>query len=194
VTGVPGGCNYLQALHGFDPSVTGHDHRFGGCENLKNIYFIVKSALWPQRPRLIDPATAFRPATSSGLTKGQARYQDRLKQDRYLVLDEIELGHMGGNVWVDERMPAISLVSFSKRTEGPEYRICDGIVVSRKEFLKLRSHNCKFIKGVERNAGCQIIIPNEMHDFQQQREIGFWGMRKNVNFAKWSIEKRLGRF
>jgi hypothetical protein len=113
-TGVVGGTNYLQALHGFDPSVTNHEYRFGGCEGLKNIYFVVKSALWPQRVGKIDPTTVFRPATSTGLTKAQIRFHSNLERQIRHVNDEIELGALGGNIWVGEKKPTISFVSFSK--------------------------------------------------------------------------------
>jgi hypothetical protein len=115
-TGVVGGCNYLQALHGFDPSVTNHEYRFGGCESLKNIYFVVKSALWPQRAGKINPMTLFRPATSTGVTKNQVRFYAELERRIHMVNDEVELGALGGNVWVGEQKPTISFVSFSKTT------------------------------------------------------------------------------
>ena len=115
-TGVVGGCNYLQALHGFDPSVTNHEYRFGGCESLKNIYFVVKSALWPQRAGKVDPTTLFRPATSTGVTKGQIRFYTELERRIDIVNAEVELGYLGGNIWVGEQKPTISFVSFSKTT------------------------------------------------------------------------------
>lgn len=113
-TGVVGGCNYLQALHGFDPSVTNREYRFGGCESLKNIYFVVKSSLWPQKVGKIDPTTVFRPATSTGVTKGQIRFYNELERRIQLVEDEVEIGNLGGNIWVGEKKPTISFVSFSK--------------------------------------------------------------------------------
>jgi hypothetical protein len=119
-TGVVGGTNYLQGLHGFDPSVTNHGYRFGGCEGLKNIYFVVKSALWPQRRGRIDPSTVFRPATSTGLTKAQVRFHSEIEGRIKQVKDEVELGALGGNIWVGENKPAISFVSFSKLREGRE--------------------------------------------------------------------------
>jgi hypothetical protein len=117
-TGVLGGCNYLQALHGFDPSVTNHEHRFGGCVSLKNIYFVVKSSLWPQKVGKIDPTAVFRPATSTGVTKAQIRFYTELEHRIQKVNEEVELGYLGGNVWVGEQKPTISLVSFSKTTGG----------------------------------------------------------------------------
>jgi hypothetical protein len=67
------------------------------------------------------------------------------------------------------------------------------MVVSRKELLKLTSKGNRFIKGVERSVGCTIEIPEEMHRYQDHREIGFWGLRDNVSAAKRCIEERLGR-
>jgi hypothetical protein len=67
------------------------------------------------------------------------------------------------------------------------------MVVSRKELLKLTSKGSRFIKGVERSVGCAIEIPDEMHKYQDHREIGFWGMKENVRAAKLCIEQRLGR-
>jgi len=67
------------------------------------------------------------------------------------------------------------------------------MVVSRKELLKLTCKGGRFIKDVERRAGCTIEIPVEMHKYQHHREIGFWGMRNNVSAAKKCIEQRLAR-
>jgi hypothetical protein len=74
---------------------------------------------------------------------------------------------------------------------GDEYRICDGMVVSRKELLKLTSKSSRFIKGVEQSTGCKIEIPGEMHQYQDHREIGFYGPKGNVSAAKRCIEERL---
>jgi hypothetical protein len=68
---------------------------------------------------------------------------------------------------------------------------CDGMVVSRKELLKLTSKGSKFVKGVERSTGCTIEIPGEMHQYQDHREIGFCGLKGNVSTAKRCIEERL---
>jgi hypothetical protein len=67
------------------------------------------------------------------------------------------------------------------------------MVVSRKELLKLTSKSSRFIKGVERSTGCTIEIPDEMHKYQDHREIGFWGLEENVSAAKRCIEERVGR-
>jgi hypothetical protein len=74
----------------------------------------VKSALWPQKVGKIDPTVAFRPATSTGVTKAQVRFYAEVEHRIQMVNEEIELGVLGGNVWVGEQKPTISLVSFSK--------------------------------------------------------------------------------
>jgi hypothetical protein len=98
--------------------VTNHEYRFGGCEGLKNIYFVVKSALWPQKVGKIDPTAVFRPATSTGVTKAQVTFYAEREHQIQMAEDEVELGELGGNVWVGEQKPTISLASFSKTRGG----------------------------------------------------------------------------
>lgn len=202
IHGVNGGVNTLQALHGFDPSVTLHDYRYGGCPGLKEVFVVVKSKLWLHKQGEINSSMTLRPATNEGLTKGQARFKERLEGEIVRVEAEITLLRVGDNVWKGDKMPTFKFVSIAPVAWGVNLREPDGMTVSRKDLFKLRYASRKdsfkpshsgwaFMKHTEDVTGCEIFVPEEEYRGEDPREIGFWGVRKSIDAAKKAIEERL---
>jgi len=189
--GVQGGVDTLQALHGFDPSVTIHDFRYGGCLGLKEVFIVVKSKLWPYKQGEIDQSVTPRPATNEGLTKGQVRHKAQLENNIALVEAEIPLPRVGDNVWVGENKPTFKFVSLASVARGVDPSEPDGMTISRKDLGKLRRGDWAFVRGIEAATGCEVFIPEEEYRGEDPREIGFWGVRKNIDAAKKAIEERL---
>jgi hypothetical protein len=189
--GVDGGVDTLQALHGFDPSETLHNSRYGGCPGLKEVFVVVKSKLWPRKHGEIDYSVTFRPATNNGLTAGQVRFKTILEQRIARVDAGIALPRVGENAWTGENKPSFKFVSFAPVAWGIDRREPDGMVISRNSLWKLRRGDWAFAKRTEAITRCEILIPEEEYKGEDPREIGFWGTRKSIDAAEKAIEERL---
>jgi hypothetical protein len=189
--GVNGGVDTLQALHGFDPSVTTHDFRYGGCPGLKEVFIVVKSKLWLHKQGEIDQSVTLRTATNEGLTIGQIRYKFLLERKLALVAVEQVMPRVGKNVWTGKNKPTFQFVSFAPVACGVDPGEPGGMTISRKDLGKLRRGDWAFVKRTEAVTGCEIFIPEEEYHGEDPREIGFWGVRKNIDAAKKAIEERL---
>jgi hypothetical protein len=98
---------------------------------------------------------------------------------------------VGQNIWVDNDKPTLKFVSFAKVLWGVDPREPDGMTVSRKNLFKLRRGGWGFIKRTEVATGCKKFIPDEEYRGEDPREIGFWGVQKNIEAAKKAIEEQL---
>jgi hypothetical protein len=188
--GVDGGVDSLQALHGFDPSKTLHDSRYGGCPGLKEVLVVVKSRLWLRKQGEINNSVTLRPATNNGLTKGQVAFKAGLEHRICRVEAEIPLPGVGDNIWTGDEKPTFSFVSFAPVAWGGSREI-DGTTVSSKDLWKLSRGDWGFIKRIEATTNCEIVIPDEDYRGENRREIGFLGSRKSIDAAKKAIEDRL---
>jgi len=189
--GVDGGVDTMQALHGFDPSETLHDSRYGGCPGLKEVFIIVKSKLWLLKQGMIDDSITLRPATNNGLTKGQISFKATFERRIARVEAEISLPGVGENVWVGDQKPTFKFVSFAPIAYGVDPQEYDGMTISRKNLWELRRGDWAFIKRTEAVTGCEIIIPDEEYHREDPREIGFHGVRTSIDAAKEAINERL---
>jgi hypothetical protein len=68
----------MQAIHGFDSSVTSHKDRYGGCKGFKDSLVVVNSNLWPRGEGQINASVGMRTATSDILTVGQVRFKEHI--------------------------------------------------------------------------------------------------------------------
>jgi hypothetical protein len=143
-----------------------------------------------------------RPAANEGLTKGQARFKERLEGGIARVEAEITLPRVGDNLWKGDKMPTFKFVSIAPVAWGVNLREPDGMTVSRKDLFKLRYASRKdsfkprhsgwaFVKHTEDVTGCKIFVPEEEYRGEDPREIGFWRVRKSIDAAKKAIEERL---
>jgi hypothetical protein len=181
----------MQALHGFDPSETLHDYRYGGCPGLKEVFVAVKSKLWPRGQGEIDDSVALRLATNAGPTTGQVRFKAGLERDIARVQAEIRMPGVGPNVWIGDKKPTFEFVSFAPIARGNDSRVRDGMMVSSKNIRKLRAGDWVFVKRLQANTECEIHIPDEEYPREDPREIGFWGTRQSIDAVKLAIEERL---
>jgi 2EXR family/KH domain len=191
IYGVNGGVDTLQALHGFDPSVTLHNHRYGGCPGLKEVFIVVKSKLWQYKQGEVDSSVTLRPATNEGLTRGQMRFKSSLEHEIALVETETPMPRVGENIWTGDAKPTFQFVSFANVLWGVDSREPDGLTVSRSHIRKLSRDNWEFIKRTEAITGCEISIPDEEYRGEDPREISFRGVRKSIEAAKQAIVKKL---
>ncbi|KAE8442750.1 hypothetical protein EG329_002890 [Mollisiaceae sp. DMI_Dod_QoI] len=192
--GVDGGVDTMQALHGFDPEVTTHSHRFVGVPGLKEVMFVVKSRIWPHGPEEIDDKCILFPTDSNGITPGQGRFKWRLLTDIALV----ELGqgiyvNGGKNIWVGNDKPTFSFASIRPITVGNDLKVCDGIAVSKKDVAKLRRKNWEFLEQLQRRARCDITVLLEEYRGEDPREIALVSDANGVAIAKAEIFKFLGK-
>jgi hypothetical protein len=189
--GVDGGVDTMQALHGFDPSETLHESRYGGCPGLKEVFVIVKSKLLQLKQGEIDNSVTLRSATNGGLTKGQVTFKATFKRWIARVEAEIPLPRVGENVWTGDQKPTFKFVSFAPIAYGVDPQEYDGTTVSRKNLWELRRGDWAFIKRTEGVTGCKIIVPDEEYPREDPREIGFHGVRMSIDAAKKAINERL---
>lgn len=113
--GVNDHISFMQALHGvFPPLVRETDTMKWTqcCAGLKEVFWVVPSAIFPVRQGGIDATVSMRPATTNALTKDQ-RW---CKKDTLWAVKMVEDGKFcsGVNLWAVDKLK-FSFVSFAPR-------------------------------------------------------------------------------
>lgn len=200
---IDGGIDTMQALHGFDESISSD---FQVNIGLKEVYFVVKSKLWPNaaqpyqslgkggvlEPRVqLNPQMTFRPATSNGLTNGQARFRTIVEAEIKNLKSGFGINGVGVNKWVGGDLPNFHFVSVAPKTIASDSRVYDGTCVQRGIIRNWEKNGWRFLRGVEKSSGCVIRVPPQEYHSEDPREIGFFGTRASVDSAKAAIQQHL---
>ena len=188
--GFDGGISPLQALHGIDKDVAeGNDWAWPGYAGLKEVYFVVKSNLWPLEAGQIDASVCFRPARTDGITKGQIKFKEKILEALKDVNQTGGPERVGEKKWIGKDKPKFSFVSLSP--PSVDEKIHDAIAVNSKDVRKLNARGWAFMKELEKSTGCIAQVPDQNYPGEPFREIGFFGTKQGVEKARALVEEKL---
>jgi len=195
--GRDGGSTLFQAIHGFDDDLCSLQE-FPGFTGLKNIYVMVKSDYYPVMAGDVTQWVGMRPAVHDGLTAGQIKF----RKDAYTGLEkqiaDIDiLGALPGTgeikKWVGDMKPKFHFMSFCPHPFGVDNRSYDALPIEANQVNKLTRNRFAFLNGLRKKFGCEITVAQRGNG-HIQREIGFFGLEKDIVKAKAAIIEKLVSF
>ena len=196
-TAVWGGCNIPQALHGISAKVHNEEEPIiTGCPGLEHVLFVQPSMFWPVEPGNVDSFVGFRPAVGDGITPGQKRFKESMLHMIEGVQNDIKLRGVGqeeeDNNWTGDKKPTFSFVSLAPRQVGVDRRVYDAMVIKGDEFRKLsRGRDRAIIDRFSTDNKCFVTWCKYDYRMQLEREIGFFGLREDIENLKVVVKERL---
>jgi hypothetical protein len=177
----------MQAMHGFREGEDIHIPRTG-IKNIKEKFLVVQTNLCRPNAGEIDASFCFRPATTSGFTRGQKSFKTRINYHIARVERGLGLEQVSPNVWVGKKKPTFHWVSLAPLSliNGRHY---NALGINHDAVLCLRENRA--ISRIEKETRCDIWIPKKSFAAEEPGEIGFRGTKEATDKAKVLVSEKI---
>jgi hypothetical protein len=135
---VRGGCTLIEALHGIESGMIYGKTHIRGFPDLKEIYVVIKSNVFPVKPRSNHLHSELRPATYQGLDDTERNMVNVELNSELTDCQTLGGPRLAGRPsWGGNKMPVVRLTHLADVSFGSAYDGCSSVDLDKDRAVKL---------------------------------------------------------